>query len=177
MDGFVNLLADISLSSDIGVFFHSLVCTLYYFVLLYTCSDEEDIVQQIEAHIVEEGSIPLRVVRCGLFGAPGVGKTSSMKRLTNEIENLQGMPSQPSTGIEPPITVSLYGTTQQLPVLITDQEWNPQDLDSQLQTILQCIITTDDGTPLPGLVTTADPPATGQTGSLSAPTKPSTSPT
>ena len=124
--------------------------------------------QQIEAHIVEEGSIPLRVVRCGLFGAPGVGKTSSMKRLTNEIENLKGMPSLPSTGIEPPITVPLYGTTQQLPVLIADQEWNPQDLDSQLQTILQCIITTDDGTPLPGL--TADPPATSQTSS--APIKP-----
>ena len=144
--------------------------------MLYTCSDEEDIMQQIEAHIVEEGSIPLRVVRCGLFGAPGVGKTSSMKRLTNEIENLKGMPSLPSTGIEPPITVPLYGTTQQLPVLIADQEWNPQDLDSQLQIILQCIITTDDGTPLPGLVTTADPlPATGQT--LSPPSKPSASPT
>ena len=144
-------------------------------MLLYTCSDEEDIVQQIEAHILEEGSIPLRVVRCGLFGAPGVGKTSSMRRLTNEIDNLKGMPFLPSTGIEPPITVSLYGTTKQLPVLIANQEWNPQDLDSQLQTILQCIITTDDGSPLPGLVTTADPPATGQTSSLSAPIEPSAS--
>ena len=129
--------------------------------------------QQVEAHIVEEGSISLRVVRCGLFGAPGVGKTSSMKRLTNEIENLKEMPFLPSTGIEPPITIPLYSTTKQLPVLIADQEWNPQDLDSQLQTILQCIITNDDGSPLPGLVTTADPPATGQTGSLSAPIKPS----
>ena len=86
--------------------------------------------QQIEAHIVEEGSIPLRVVRCGLSGAPGVGKTSSMRRLTNKIENLKGMPTLPSTGIEPPITVPLYGTTKQLPVLIAEQEWNPQDLDS-----------------------------------------------
>ena len=146
-------------------------------VALYTCSDEEDIMQQIEAHIVEEGSIPLRVVRCGLFGAPGVGKTSSIKRLTNEIENLKGMPSLSSTGIKPPITVPLYGTTKQLPVLIADQEWNPQDLNSQLQTILQCIITTDDGSLLPGLVSTADPPVDGQTTSLSAPSKPSASPT
>ena len=47
-----------------------------------------------------------------------------------------------------------------------------------LQTILQCIVTTDDGTLLPGLVTTAEPPpATGQTSSLSAPSKPATSPT
>ena len=124
--------------------------------------------QQVEAHIVEEGSIPLRVVRCGLFGAPRVGKTSSMRRLTNEIENLEGMPTLPSTGIEAPITVSLHITTQQLPVLIAEQEWNRQGLDQQLQTILQCIITTDDGSPLPGLVTTADSPATGQTSTFSA---------
>ena len=128
--------------------------------------------QQIEAHIAEEGSIPLRVVRCGLFGAPRVGKTSSMRRLTNEIENLEeeeGKCPLPSTGIEVPITVSLYSTTQhaQLPVLIADQEWNRQDLDSQLQMILQCIITDDDGTPLPGLVTTLSP-ATSQTNSIPA---------
>ena len=128
--------------------------------------------QQIESHIAEEGSIPLRVVRCGLFGAPRVGKTSSMRRLTNEIENLEeveGKCPQPSTGIEVPITVSLYSTMQhaQLPVLIADQEWNRQDLDSQLQMILQCIITDDDGTPLPGLVTTLSP-ATGQTNTIPA---------
>ena len=128
--------------------------------------------QQIEAHIVEEGSIPLRVVRCGLFGAPRVGKTSSMRRLTNEIENLEEVEGKcplPSTGIEVPITVSLYSTMQhaQLPVLIADQEWNRQDLDSQLQMILQCIITDDDGTPIPGLVTTLSP-ATGQTNTVPA---------
>ena len=122
--------------------------------------DEEDILQQMEAHIVEEGSIPLRVVRCGLYGAPGVGKTSSMKRLTNQIENLQGQPTLPSTGIEAPITVPLYT----LPVLIAEQEWSCQNLDSQLQTILQCIIKTeDDPTPV-------DPsPTTGQNSSFSNP--------
>ena len=128
--------------------------------------------QQIEAHIAEEGSIPLRVVRCGLFGAPRVGKTSSMRRLTNEIENLEEVKGNcplPSTGIDVPITVSLYSTMQhaQLPVLIADQEWNRKDLDSQLQMILQCIITDDDGTPLPGLVTTLSP-ATGQTNTIPA---------
>ena len=123
--------------------------------------DEEDILQQMEANIVEEGSIPMRVVRCGLYGAPGVGKTSSMKRLTNQIENLQGQPTLPSTGIEAPITVPLYNTTKQLPVLIADdQEWSCQDLDSQLQLIVQCIIKPDDDDdPTPS----AQPsPATGQ---------------
>ena len=129
--------------------------------------------QQIEAHIAEEGAIPLRVVRCGLFGAPGVGKTSSVKRLTNEIENLEGVRSTlPSTGIETPVTVPLYSTTQQLPVLIAEQEWSRQNLDSQLQTILQCIITTDDGSPLPGLVNTADSAATGQTNTFLAVQRP-----
>ena len=116
--------------------------------------------QQMEANIVEEGSIPLRVVRCGLYGAPGVGKTSSMKRLTNQIENLQGHPTLPSTGIESPITVPLYNTTQHLPVLIADdQEWCSQDLDSQFQQIVQCIIKPDDDDRL----SSAQPsPATGQ---------------
>ena len=126
--------------------------------------DEEDIVQQIEANIIEEGSIPMRVVRCGLYGAPGVGKTSSMKRLTNQIENLQGQPPQPSTGIEAPITVPLFNKTQQRPVLIADdQEWSCQDLDEQLQTIVQCIIKTDDDDPSPDQPS----PATGQNSSFS----------
>ena len=127
--------------------------------------------QQVENHIDEEGCLQLRVVRCALFGAPGVGKTSSMKRLTDQIENLEGMPPLPSTGIERPITVPLFSTTKQLPVLIAESEWSPQDLDSQLQMILQCIITADDGTPLPGLVSPPSP-ATGQT-KFPVPTQPS----
>ena len=120
----------------------------------------------METNIIEEGSIPMRVVRCGLYGAPGVGKTSSMKRLTNQIENLQGQPPLPSTGIDAPITVPLYNTAQQLPVLIADdEEWSRQDLDSQLQLIVQYIIKPDDddqASPAP------PSPATGQNSKFTA---------
>ena len=83
-----------------------------------------------------------------------------MKRLTNQIVNLQGEPAQSSTGLEAPITVFL-------PVVIADdQEWSCQDLNEQLQTIIQCIINPDDDDPV---INQPSPSSLGDDDSFSSP--------
>ena len=69
-----------------------------------------------------------------LIGPPGVGKTTTLRRLTGEITH-----SNSSTGIDAPLTFQLYHDTEQSSVLITEG-WKSQGLSEQCQALCSYIL-------------------------------------
>ena len=113
--------------------------------------ENEEILELIQEHIKHEGSINLRVVKSLFFGPPSVGKTTTRKRITGEIENLSNSAPPTSTGIDNPITVSLYHETENTSVLIGDNmdQWKEQDIESQVDMLINCLLRADKDPPKP----------------------------
>ena len=76
-----------------------------------------------------------------LIGPSRVGKTTTRRRLTGEIEYLSPDEMVPSTGIDAPLTVQLYRNTEQSSVLI-NEGWKSQGLSQQCQALCSCILNT-----------------------------------
>ena len=115
---------------------------VYYFSFI---DENDDLYAMVQDHIEHEGSIKLRVAKSIFVGPPNVGKTSLRMRLTGEIRNLrEGMPNG-STGIEKPITVSLYHATESESILIPNDsnQWRPQDPKSQADLFINLVIQGD----------------------------------
>ena len=113
--------------------------------------ENEEVLELIQEHIEHEGSINLRVVKSLFFGPPSVGKTTTRKRITGEIENLSTSAPPTSTGIDNPITVSLYHETENTSVLIGDNmdQWKEQDIESQVDMLINCLLRADTDPPKP----------------------------
>ena len=87
--------------------------------------------------IAEQGKLNITVAKAILYGPPGVGKTSLMKRLVKEIVNLgPNHVHSPSTGVDAPITVPVYRTVESSLVVAADEDWQPQGLDKIFQICL-----------------------------------------
>ena len=74
-----------------------------------------------------------------LIGPPCVGKTTTLRRLTGEIDHLSPNEIVPSTGINTPLTVQLYQDTEQSSVLISEG-WKSQGLSEQCRALCSCIL-------------------------------------
>ena len=84
----------------------------------------------------------LKMILCGL---PRTGKTTAMRRLSNQLRCLDPKDSPvPSTGFEGPQTVELYQKTVKQSVVIAgvggEVEWKYQDLEEQGQTLYSRIL-------------------------------------
>ena len=99
-----------------------LVMYMYYIsCIAYTL----DIVQQYSL----EEKIAIRSVKCFLTGLPGIGKTTFLRRVSEDIVNLKlaGEESCSSTGLEAPLPVYVPDDTQILPATVRDfDRWKVQ---------------------------------------------------
>ena len=96
---------------------------------------EERLLRQ---HIAEEGELNITVAKAILYGPPGVGKTTLMKRLIGELENLEPNVSySQSTGIDAPITVPVYRDIE-CREMIVDQ-WKHHTMAKILQICISCL--------------------------------------
>ena len=103
-----------------------------------TTGENEEVLELIQEHIEQEGSVKLRIVKSLFFGPPSVGKTTTRKRMTGEIDNLSTSGPPTSTGIDNPITVSLYHESA---VLITDSDqWKEQNIESQADMLINHLL-------------------------------------
>ena len=88
----------------------------------------------VKEHIKQQGSVDMLSLKSYLIGPPGVGKTTTLRRLTGEITH-----SNSSTGIDAPLTFQLYHDTEQSSVLITEG-WKSQGLREQCQALCSYIL-------------------------------------
>ena len=81
-----------------------------------------DIVQRYSS----EEKIAIRSVKCFLTGLPGIGKTTFLRRVSEDIVNLKlaGEESCSSTGLEAPLPVNVPDDTQILPATVPVREFN-----------------------------------------------------
>ena len=109
--------------------------------------------QLIQRHIQQQGTLKMNSHKMLLCGLPRTGKTTAMRRLSNQLRFLDPNDSPiPSTGFEKPITVELYQTTPKQAVMITGvrgkAEWMYRDLQQQAQTLYSRIL---NSTPSPAM--------------------------
>ena len=98
-----------------------LVMYMYYIsCIAYTL----DIVQQYSL----EEKIAIRSVKCFLTGLPGIGKTTFLQRVSEDIVNLKlaGEESCSSTGLEAPLPVYVPDDTQISPTIVSRESWKVQ---------------------------------------------------
>ena len=100
----------------------------------------------VKEHIEQQGSVDVLSLKSYLIGPSCVGKTTTRRRLTGEIEHLSPDEVVPSTGIDAPVTVQvheLYRSIEQCDVLITE-EWKSQCLEAQCQALCSYILNIED---------------------------------
>ena len=110
-------------------------------VLLFFCIDGETNFAIVKEHIKQQGSVDVLSLKSYLIGPSRVGKTTTRRRLTGEIDYLSPDEIVPSTGIDAPLTVQLYHDTEQSSVLISEG-WTCQGLSEQCRAICNCILNT-----------------------------------
>ena len=115
--------------------------------------------QLIQRHIQQQGTLKMNSHKMLLCGLPRTGKTTAMRRLSNQLRFLDPNDSPiPSTGFEKPITVELYQTTPKQSVMITGvrgkAEWMYHDLQQQAQTLYSRIL---NNTPSPAMDPSCQP--------------------
>ena len=93
----------------------SLICILYYYV---------DIIRQYNS----EQKIVIRSVKCFLTGLPRVGKTTFLRRLSEDIVNLNlaGEETCSSTGLKAPLLVCVPDETRFSIAFASDKKWKVQ---------------------------------------------------
>jgi len=109
----------------------------------------------VQRHIEQQGSLTMNSHKLLLCGLPRTGKTTAMRRLSNQLRCLN--PNEfpiPSTGFEKPVTVELYQRTMRQSVVIAGvgrkAEWKCQDLEQQGQTLCSRILkSSSKNTPTP----------------------------
>ena len=93
----------------------------------------------MKEHIKQQGSVDMLSLKSFLVGPSNVGKTTTLRRLTGEIDHLSPDEIVPSTGIDKPLTVQLYRDTEQSSVLISEG-WKSQGLSEQCQALCSYIL-------------------------------------
>ena len=75
-----------------------------------------------------EEKIAIRSVKCFLTGLPGVGKTTFLRRLSEDVINLKlaGDKSCSSTGLEAPLPVCIPDETQFSTAVVSSKKWQVQ---------------------------------------------------
>ena len=63
-------------------------------------SNNKYITDLAKQQISKQGEIRLRILKCILLGGPGVGKTTTLKRLLGQVTNLASSGPSPSTGFD-----------------------------------------------------------------------------
>ena len=95
----------------------------------------------MEKHIQQHGSVDLLSLKSFFIGPSCVGKTTALRRLTNEISHISPNDIVPSTGIDAPLTVHLYHETDRLSMLLSaEQGWKSLGLREQCQTLCSHVI-------------------------------------
>ena len=99
----------------------------------------------IQRHIEQQGSLKMNSLKMLLCGLPRSGKTTAMRRLSNQLQCLDPNDSPiPSTGFEKPKTVELYKKTLKQSVMISGMgqkaEWKYQNLMQQGETLYSRIL-------------------------------------
>ena len=88
----------------------------------------------VEKYIKKHGEVDLPSLKSYLIGPPGVGKTTTLKRLTREFDHLPvNEELSPSTGMDAPVTVFITD-------VLIDEQWKSQRLEEQCQTLCSCIL-------------------------------------
>ena len=82
-----------------------------------------DILQQYGS----EEKIAIRSVKCFLTGLPGVGKTTFLRRLSEDVVNLKLAGENPSssTGLEAPLPVCVLDETQFSTAVVSSKKLHP----------------------------------------------------
>ena len=117
----------------------------------------------MKKHIKQQGSVDVLSLKSYLIGPSGVGKTTTRRRLTGEIDHLSPNEIVPSTGIDAPLTVQLYSadanTLSTALFSRTTNAWQSQGLQDQFQTLYSYILnkmgTTSSSTAPPRVPTAA----------------------
>ena len=107
--------------------------------------------------IAKEGKLNLRIVKVIVLGGPGVGKTTTLKRLFGKMTNLTTDPGPSlSTGIDPAKMVHLrhilnYEDAAEISdiLLAEDTDWTPLTIQEQAKVLVHCLKTSP---------TSSDPP-------------------
>ena len=75
-----------------------------------------------------EEKIAIRSVKCFLTGLPGVGKTTFLRRLSEDVINLKlaGDKSCSSTGLEAPLPICIPDETQFSTAVVSSKKWQVQ---------------------------------------------------
>ena len=122
----------------------------------------------VEKYIKKHGVVDIPSLKLYLIGPPGVGKTTTRKRLTGEIKHVSPNEKGPSTGIDAPVTVQIGKTTTrerltgeikyvspnekgpstgidapvtvQIDDVLINDEWKSQGLEEQCQALCSCIL-------------------------------------
>ena len=97
----------------------------------------------IQRHIRQQGSLKMSSLKVLFCGLPCTGKTTAMRRLSNQIRCLDRNESPvPSTGFDKPQTVEIYqnSKTMKQSVVVTGAKWKYQDLEQQGQTLYSRIL-------------------------------------
>ena len=76
----------------------------------------------------KEEKIAIRSVKCFLTGLPGVGKTTFLKRLSEDVINLKlvGNKSCSSTGLEAPLPICIPDKIQLSTAVVSSKKWQVQ---------------------------------------------------
>ena len=124
----------------------------------------------------DQPTIDYKSLKCSFIGPPRVGKTTTRKRLMEEIVNLSisGDTASESTQLQKPITVQVYEKSDIAPAVLGSSQWKMDDLLGEMQLLLQHIqreqevpkkenpVRSSDGAqddPKPAKMPTSTPPA------------------
>ena len=151
----------------LGHFFimHGLIQTQVFIAVFVLCSvggaaitvhipTNLDVVRE---HIKQQGSVDVLSLKSYLIGPSGVGKTTTLRRLTGEIDHLS------PKGINEPLPVRIYDHTEQSSVLISEG-WKSLELNEQCQALCSYILKS----PSSSKSTTTQLPSTAGTDEITA---------
>ena len=94
----------------------------------------------VKEHIKQQGSVDVLSLKSYLIGPSRVGKTTTLRRLTGEIDHLSLDEIVPSTGIDAPLTVQLCAHRIEQSSVLVSEGWHSQGLDEQCQTLCSRIL-------------------------------------